>query len=132
MARRFVPERAVFARFHFPFRSDETGQSVGPCVQFGKDVLMARQIFGLIVAVWFVFPKLDVLPELIRNFHAAIPALPDKRSIAVAFIFEWFARRIEIVFVGRIEQLWSTRRIQFITSAIAVAEKTRGPTFQMI
>src|SRR5437762_2182579 len=62
MAGRFVTERAVFARVDFTFCDDERRESVCPDVELGKCILMSRQIVSLVVAVRFVFSKLNVLP----------------------------------------------------------------------
>ena len=82
MARRFVAKRAIFVRFYFAFRLDEAGESVSPSVQFWKHPFVTRQIFGLIVAVRFVFSKLNVVAiahrELPRR-HTCI-ATPAARN----------------------------------------------------
>jgi hypothetical protein len=108
VARWFVTERPILARFYFPFRSDETGEAVCPDLQLCKHILVPRQIFGLVVAVRFVFPKLDVLPQRVRNFHAAISALPHERGVAIAFIYEWFLLGIKIMFMWLVEKLGTT------------------------
>ena len=99
MTGRFVTERAVFARVDFTLCDDERGETVCPVVERGKYILMSRQILSLVVAVRFVFSKLNVLPQLIRNFHAAIATLPHQGRVTITFVVERFLLGVKVVFV---------------------------------
>ncbi len=72
MARWLVTKRAIFARLYFAFCFDETRESIRPSVQFWKYFFVTRQIFGLIVAVCFIFSELDVLPQSIGTISVLV------------------------------------------------------------
>jgi hypothetical protein len=63
MTGRFVAKGPLLVRFDLSLLSNKRGESICPRVEFGEYLVVPRQISPLVIAVFFVFPKLYVMSE---------------------------------------------------------------------
>ena len=130
LRRRFRAAGGVVRALNYPFGSDVFHEASNPFVKRRNHRGLASQAVGLGISIGFSNSDVGARPEAVRDFDAAIAALPNEALISLALILERLVFWIKLPLVR--QNLRSPSRIQIGRPTIAIAEKSRGPVLEVI